>query len=87
MVDPARVVAADLGIDYCSVFEAEIECVRVVFVVGSAIPGYALACIFDDAGAFRNELRAVDAAAVHTRLANLNPDGCLWSFGFPWHGN
>jgi len=35
MVDPARVVAADLRIDYFAAFEAEIECVRIVLVVGA----------------------------------------------------
>ena len=77
MVDPARVVSADLGIDYFAAFEAEIECVRIVLVIGSAIPGYALARVFDDAGALGDELRGVNAAAVHARLTNLNPPGWL----------
>jgi hypothetical protein len=56
MIDPARVIAANLWIDYFAVFQAEIERVRVVLVVGSGFPGNALACVFDNASAFGNKL-------------------------------
>ena len=71
MVDPARLVAADLGIDYFAAFEAEIECVRIALVVGSVLPGDALAGVFDDAGAFGDELRGVNAATVHAGTTNF----------------
>jgi len=85
MVDPARVVAADLRIDYFAAFEAEIECVRIVLVVGRVFPGDALAGVFDDAGAFGDELRGVNAVTVDAGLANLDPSGWLSSFGFLRH--
>ena len=71
MVHPARVVAADLRIDYLAAFKAEIECMRIVLLVGSALPGAALAGIFDDAGAFGDELRGVNAATVHAGTTNF----------------
>src|ERR1700730_2683987 len=77
MVDPARIIAADLCIDYFAVFQAKIECVRVVVVVGSSFPGNTLAGIFDNARAFGNELRGVNTATVHTGFANLDPSGSL----------
>ena len=85
MVDPARVVAANLWIDYFAVFEAEIERVRVVFVVGSGFPGNALACVFDNASAFGNKLRGVNAAAVHGRLANFDSYDSVSRFAFLRH--
>ena len=72
MVDPARVVAADLWIDYLTVIQAKIECMWIVLVVGSGFPGGALAGVFDNASAFGNELHGVNAATVHTGLANLD---------------
>jgi hypothetical protein len=80
MVDPARVVAANLWIDYFAVFEAKIEGVRVVFVVGSVSPGNALAGIFDNASAFANEVRGVNAATVHGGLANFDSYGTVSRF-------
>ena len=85
MVDPARVVAADLRIDYFAVFETENECVRIILVVGSVLPRDALAGVLDDVGAFGDELGGVNAATVHARLANLDPSGWLSSFGFLRH--
>ena len=38
MVDPARVVAANLRIDYFAVVEAKIECVWIVVAVGGSFP-------------------------------------------------
>jgi len=49
MVDPARVVAANVWIDYLAVIQAKIECVRIVLVVGSGFPGGAFASVFDNA--------------------------------------
>jgi len=54
MVDPARVVAANLWIDHLAVVEAKIECVWIVLVVGSGFPGDALPRVFDNTGAFGN---------------------------------
>src|SRR5260370_41944363 len=85
MVDPARVVAADLRIDYFAAFEAEIECVWIVLDVGSTLPGDALAGVFDNAGALADELRGVNAATVHAGLANIESSGWLSSFGFLRH--
>jgi hypothetical protein len=85
MIDPARVVAADLRIYYLAVFKAEIECVWVVLVVGSGFPGGALAGVFNNASAFGNELSGVNTATVHTRLANLNSYGSFSSFAFLRH--
>ena len=72
MVDPARVVAADLRIDYFAAFEAEIECVRIVLIVGSALPGDALAGVFDNAGAFGDELCGVNTATMHAGRTDLH---------------
>ncbi len=85
MVDPARVVAANLWIDYLTVIQAKIECVWVVLVVGSGFPGGAFAGVFDNASAFGNELRSVNAASVHGGLANLDSYGPLLSFAFLRH--
>ncbi len=86
MVDPARVVAANLWIDYLTVIQAKIECVWVVLVVGSGFPGGAFAGVFDNASAFGNELRSVNAPSVHAGLANIEPYGSLSSFVFLRHG-
>ena len=85
MVDPARVVAAHVWIDYFAVFEAEIERVRVVFVVGSGFPGNPLACVFDNASAFGNKLRGVNAATVHCGLADFDSYGAVSRFAFLRH--
>src|SRR4029434_6986145 len=71
MIDPARIVTANFWIDYITVFQPEVESVRIVGVVGGGFPRDAFACIFDDARTFRNELRGVNAPAMHTGLANL----------------
>src|SRR4029077_13742596 len=68
MVNPARVVAVNLRIDYFTVVQAEVECVRIVLVVGSGFPRHALPCVFDDASAFGNELCGVSAATVYAGL-------------------
>jgi hypothetical protein len=68
-------------------FEAEIECVRIVLLVGSALPGAALAGVFDDAGAFGDELRGVNAATVHAGLANIDPSDWPSRFGFLRHND
>ena len=85
MIDPARVVAANLWIDYFAVFQAEIERVRVVLVVGSGFPGNALACVFDNASAFGNKLRGVNAATVHGGLPNFDSYGSVSRFAFLRH--
>ena len=85
MVDPARVVAANLRVDYFAVIQAKIERVRIVLVVGSGFPGGAFAGVFDNASAFGNELRGLNAASVHRGLANLDSYGCLLSFAFLRH--
>ena len=85
MVDPARVVAVNLWIDYFAVFQAEIEGVRVVFVVGSGFPGNALACVFDNASAFGNKVRGVNAVTVHGGLANFDSYGSVSRFAFLRH--
>ena len=86
MVDPARVIAADFRIDYFAAFEAEQECMRIVLVIGSVLPGNALTGVFDDPGALGDWLRRVHSAAMHAGLADLDPWGWLSSFGFLRHG-
>jgi len=86
MVDPARVVAVNLGIDHLPVIQAKIECVRIVLVVGSGFPRGALASVFNNASAFGNELSDVYAATVYAGLANVDPYGSLSSFVFLCHG-
>src|SRR5262249_24853261 len=54
MVDPARVVAADLRIDHLSVIQSKNEGMWIVLVVGSSFPGGPLASVFDNASAFRD---------------------------------
>src|SRR4029453_6822462 len=85
MVDPSRRVSTDLGVDYLAVIEAEIECVRIVLVVRSAVPGDALAGVLDDAGALGNELGGVNTATVHAGFANFGPSSWLSSPGFFRH--
>jgi hypothetical protein len=85
MVDPARVVATNLWIDYFAVFQAEIERVRIVLVVGSGFPGNALAGVFDNASAFGNEMHGINAATVHSGLANLDSYGSVSRFAFLRH--
>src|SRR5512132_3338260 len=85
MIDPARVVTANFRINYIAVFQTEVESVRIVVVVGGGFPGDAFACVFDDARAFGNELRGVNAPAVHARLANLDLHGPPPSFAFLRH--
>ena len=86
MVNPARVVAADFRIDYFAALEAEQECMRIVLVIGSVLPGNALTGVFDDPGAFWDWLGRVHSAAMHARLADLDPWGWLSSFCFLRHG-
>src|SRR6266481_4131577 len=85
MVNPARVVAADLWIDYFAVFQAEIEGVWIVLVVGSGFPGDALSGVFDNASAFGNELRGVNAATVHGGLANFDSYDSISRFALLRH--
>src|SRR4029077_14146098 len=85
MIDPARVVTANFRIDYIAVFQTEVKSVWIVLVVGSGFPGDAFACVLDDARAFWNELRGVNAPAVHARLANFNLHGLPPSFAFLRH--
>jgi hypothetical protein len=72
MIDPTRVVAANLWIDYLPVFQAKIECVWIVLVVRSSFPRNTLARVFDNASAFWNELHSVNAATVHAGVANFD---------------
>ena len=87
MIDPARVVAADLRINYIAVFQTEVESVWIVFVVGGCLPSHAFTRVLDNARAFGNELRGIDASTVHARLANLDLYGRRLSFGFLRHGD
>jgi hypothetical protein len=82
MIDPARVVTANFRIDYIAVFQPEVESVWIVVVVRGGFPGDAFACVFDDARAFGNEVRGVNAPAMHARLANLDLHASLPSFAF-----
>ena len=86
MVDPARVVAANLRIDHLAVVEAKIECVWIVLVVGSGFPGDALPRVFDNAGAFGNRLHGVNTVPVDTGLANLDSYGSLATVALLRHG-
>src|SRR5215217_6860626 len=80
MVNPASFVSADAGVNDLTVSEPENECVWIVLVVGRVFPSYALAGVFDNASAFRNEPRGVNAATVHTGFANFDPS--VWSVLF-----
>src|SRR5437764_382197 len=73
MVDPARVIAANLWIDHLAIFQPEVESVGIIGVVRSAFPRNAFARVFDDAHAFANELDRVDAPTMHSRVANFDP--------------
>ncbi len=86
VVDPARVVAANLWIDYLTVIQPKVECVRIVLVVGSRFPGGAFSGIFDNASASGNKLHGVNAATVHAGLADLELYRSLSSFVFLRHG-
>src|SRR5215472_1273004 len=85
MIDPARVVTAHFWINYIAVFQSEVESVRIVGVVRRGLPGHAFACVLDDARAFRNELRGVNAAAMHAGLANFDLHNSLQRFAFLRH--
>ena len=85
MIDPARVITANLWIDYITVFQPEVESVWIVLVVGSGFPGDAFAGVFDDARAFGYELHGVNATAVHAGLANLDLHGPPPSFALLRH--
>ena len=85
MIDPTRVVTANFWINYLAVFQTEVESVWIVHVVGGGFPGDALACVLDDACAFGNELRGVNAPAVHAGLANLDLHDLPRSFAFLRH--
>jgi hypothetical protein len=85
MIDPARVVTASFWIDYIAVFQSEIESVWIVGMVWRSFPGNAFACVLDDACAFGNELRGVNASTVHAGLANFDLHGPLPSSSFLRH--
>ena len=80
MIDPARIVAANLWIDYIPVFQSEIEGVWIVLVIGGCFPQHAFARVFDNASAFGNELHGVNAATVDAGFANLDLYGSLSGF-------
>src|SRR5437867_428055 len=80
MINPARIVAANLRVDYIAVFQPKVESVWTVLVVGSGFPGDAFAFVLDDAPAFWNELHGVNATTVHTGLANFEPYSSMSSF-------
>lgn len=86
MVDPARVVAPDLWIDYFAVFQAKVERVWIVLVVGSGFPGHPFAGVFDNTSAFGNELHGVNAAPVYAGLADRDSYSSLSTFEFLRHG-
>src|SRR5690349_4959009 len=71
MIDPARIVTANFRIDYVAVFQSEVESVWIV-VVWCSFPRGAFACVLNDARALANELRGVNAPAVHAGLANFD---------------
>src|SRR4029077_4634611 len=85
MIDPARVVTANLWIDYIAVFQSEVESVWIVIVAGSGFPGDGFALVFDDARVFGNEPCGVNAATVHTGFPNLDGCGSLPGFRFLRH--
>src|SRR5262249_19135926 len=72
-------------INYVAVFHAEVESVWIVGIIRRGFPGDAFACVLDDACAFGNELRGVNAPAVHAGLPNLDLDGSLPSSCFLCH--
>lgn len=65
MVDPARFIAADRGINHFPTFKPENESMRIGFFILSLLPGNPLACIFDDAGASRDKSLRVNTPAMH----------------------
>ena len=85
MIDPARVVTANFWIDNIAVFQTEVESVWIVGVVRGGFPGDAFARVLDNARAFGNELRGINAPAVHTGRTNLDLYGSLPSFAFLRH--
>ena len=85
MVDPARIVSADRWVDDFTVVETENECVWIVLVIGRAFPRYASTGILDNASAFRNEPRGINAPTVYGGLANVDASDCLSRFAFLWH--
>src|SRR4029450_4405080 len=82
MIDPARVVTANLWIDDVAIFQPEVESVWIVGVVGGRFPWDGLPLVFDDAGAFGNDLRGVNAPTVNTGLANFDLHRSLSTFVF-----
>jgi len=85
MIDPPRVITANFWINYIAVFQAEVESVWIVVIIGGGFPRNAFACVFDDAFAFANELRGVNASTMHSRLANLDLHCPLPGFAFLHH--
>lgn len=82
MIDPARIVAADLWINDFAVFQSEVESVWIVFVIGRIFPGDAFARVFDDARTFGNRAHGINSVTMHTGPANLDFNGSLSSFDF-----
>jgi hypothetical protein len=85
MIDPARVVTANFWIDYIAVFQPEVESVWIVGIVRRGFPADAFALVLDNACAFGNKLRGVNAPTMHTGLANLNLHSSLPSSSFLLH--
>lgn len=77
VVDPTRVVTANFRINYIAVFQSEIESVWIIVVVRGRFPGDMFASVLNNASAFGNKLRGINAAAVHPGLANLDLHGTL----------
>src|SRR5690242_7819396 len=78
VIDPARRVAADIGVDHvAAVVEGKVERVmRIVRIRRRAAvrfpPGDPLTAVLDDALAFADQSHRVDAPAMDARVANEN---------------
>jgi len=71
MIDPARFVAADCGVDHSfSVVESEIIGTQVVRFLRDARPENAASGVFNDERALTDGSGGVDALAVHRRFAD-----------------
>jgi hypothetical protein len=71
MIDPARFVAADCGVDHSfSVVKSEIVGAQVVRFLRDARPENAASDVFNDERAFTDGSGGVDTSAVHRRFAD-----------------
>src|SRR5262249_41566434 len=75
VIDPACVVTANFWIDYIAVFQSEVKGVWIIVIVRGGFPCDAFSGVLNNACAFGNELRSVNATAVHAGFANFNLHG------------